>query len=168
MGGTHGCRMHGHLLVGAILPPQSVVDVVMSVEIGTDILGWIDKAAEAAELIVTTFAAATADINFARRPGTPAEDVADNIRWALQVASRTTAHGSLRLVPVMYTRGRGKFTELTGKEKLEVVLPRRGCPLDGSSTWGASRQNGRGNGPCWRSRCRAIIGADSSARRITS
>jgi hypothetical protein len=82
--------MHGHLLVGAILPPQSVVDVVMSVEIGTDILGWIDKAAETAELIVTTFAAATADINFARRPGTPAEDVVDNIRWALcQVASRT-------------------------------------------------------------------------------
>ena len=168
MGGTHDRRMHGHLLVGAILPPQSVVDVVMSVEIGTDILGWIDKAAETAELIVTTFTAATADINFARRPGTPAEGVVDNIRWALcQVASRTPA-GSLRLVPVMYTRGRGKFTESTGKEKHEVFLPRRGCPLDGSSTWGISRQNGRGNGPCWRSRCRAIIGADSSARRITS
>ncbi len=95
------------------MPPRSVVDVVtaMSAEIGTDILGWIDKAAETVELIVTAFAAATADINFARRPGTPAEDVVDNIRWALcQVASHTTAHGSLRLVPVMYT----------GKEKLEV------------------------------------------------
>ena len=112
---------------------QSVVDVVtaMSVEMGTDVLGWpteIAKAAETAELIVTTLASATVDMNFARRPGTPAEDVVENIRWALcQVASRAIAgrdaHGSLRLVPVMdminHDAAAGKFMELTGKEKLE-------------------------------------------------
>lgn len=112
---------------------QSVVDVItaMSVEMGTDVLGWpteIAKAAEMAELIAVTLSTATADMNFARRPGSPAEDVTENIRWALcQVASRAIAgrdaHGSLRLVPIMdminHDAAAGKFTELTGKEKLE-------------------------------------------------
>jgi hypothetical protein len=112
---------------------QSVVDVVtaMSVEMGTDVLGWpteIAKAAEMAELIATTLATATADMNLAKRHGSPAEDVIDNIRWALcQVASRAiagrSAHGSLRLVPVMdminHDAAAGKFKELTGEEKLD-------------------------------------------------
>ena len=112
---------------------QSVVDVVtaMSVEMGTDVLGWpteIAKAAEMAELIATTLSTATAHMNLARRHGSPAEDVTDNIRWALcQVASRAiagqSAHGSLRLVPVMdminHDAAAGKFKELTGEEKLD-------------------------------------------------
>lgn len=109
---------------------QSVVDIVtaMSVEMGTDVQGWpneISKAAEMAERIVQSLSRATGE-NLAKRPGV--EDVTENIRWALcQVASRAIAGrehlGSLRLVPVLdminHDAAADKFTEVTGKEKLE-------------------------------------------------
>lgn len=110
---------------------QSIVDVVtaMSNGIGTDVHGWpaeIAKAAGMAEQIVSTLS--SFDAPLATRPGTSAEDITENIRWALcQVASRAIAgretHGSLRLVPIMdlinHDVAAGKFTELTGDERLE-------------------------------------------------
>lgn len=114
---------------------QSVVDVVtaMSAEMGTDVQGWpneIAKAAEMSERIVATLSRGwtTADGGglLATRPG--ADDVVENVRWALcQVASRAVAgreeHGSLRLVPVMdminHDEAAGKFVELRGTERLE-------------------------------------------------
>lgn len=110
---------------------QSIVDVVtaMSNGIGTDVHGWpaeIAKAAEIAEQIVSTLA--SLDAPLATRPGTSAEDITENIRWSLcQVASRAIAgrevHGSLRLVPIMdlinHDVAAGKFTELTGDERLD-------------------------------------------------
>jgi len=109
---------------------QSVVDVVtaMSVEMGTDVQGWpneISKAAEMSERIVLILSRASSE-TLAKRPGV--EDITENIRWALcQVASRAVAgredYGRLRLVPVMdminHDVAADKFTELTGKEKLE-------------------------------------------------
>ena len=107
----------------------------MSVEIETNIFGWlteIAKAAETAELI-TTLATATAEMNFSRRSGAPAEDVIENIRWALcQVASRATVRGSLRLVPVM-----DKVNHNAGAHP----LPDEGTVIE------ASRRS-------WRTRCR--------------
>ena len=110
---------------------QSIVDVVtaMSNGIGTDVHGWpaeIAKAAGMMEQIVSTLA--SFDAPLATRPGTSAEDITENIRWALcQVASRAIAgretHGSLRLVPIMdlinHDVTAGKFTELTGNERLD-------------------------------------------------
>jgi len=109
---------------------QSVVDVVtaMAVEMGTDVQGWpneISKAAEMSERIVGTFSRAFSEV-LAKRPGV--EDITENIRWALcQVASRgvagNEAHGSLRLIPMMdminHDAAADKFTELTGKERME-------------------------------------------------
>jgi len=109
---------------------QSVVDVLtaMSVEMGTDVQGWpneISKAADMSEKIVLTLSRAFGE-TLAKRSNVP--DVTTNIRWALcQVASRAVAgrdeHGSLRLVPMMdiinHDLAADKFTELTGKEKME-------------------------------------------------
>jgi hypothetical protein len=109
---------------------QSVVDVLtaMSVEMGTDVQGWpneISKAADMSEKIVLTLSRAFGE-TLAKRSNVP--DVTTNIRWALcQVASRAVAgreeYGSLRLVPMMdminHDLAADKFTEVTGKEKME-------------------------------------------------
>jgi len=105
---------------------QSVVDVVtaLSVEMGTDVVGWpneISKAADVAERIIQTlssqyklFLASPPGINFI-----------DSIRWALcHVASRAVAgreaHGRLRLVPMMdlinHDEAADKFHEVVGNE----------------------------------------------------
>lgn len=109
---------------------QSIVDVVtaLSMEMGTDVQGWpneISKAAEAYEMIVMSLSRQFGDL-LATRPG--AEDVTENIRWALcHVASRAIAgkdsHGRLRLVPMLdminHDAAADKYMELSGTEKLE-------------------------------------------------
>jgi hypothetical protein len=105
---------------------QSVVDVVtaLSVEMGTDVVGWpneISKAAEVAERIVSTFSAQY-KIFVATPPGI---NFIDSLRWALcHVASRAVAgreaHGRLRLVPMMdlinHDEAADKFYEVVGNE----------------------------------------------------
>lgn len=105
---------------------QSVVDVVtaLSVEMGTDVVGWpneISKAAEVAERIVTTLY--TQYKLFLATP--PGMNLLDSLRWALcHVSSRAIAgredHGRLRLVPMMdminHDEAADKFHEVVGNE----------------------------------------------------
>ena len=105
---------------------QSVVDVVtaLSVEMGTDVVGWpseISKAAEVAERIVNSLSNQY-KVFLATPPGM---HLIDTLRWALcHVASRAIAgresHGRLRLVPMMdlinHDAAAGKFHEIVGNE----------------------------------------------------
>jgi hypothetical protein len=105
---------------------QSVVDVVtaLSVEMGTDVVGWpneISKAAEVAERIVSNLAMQY-KIYLATPPGI---SLIESLRWALcHVASRAVAgkeaHGRLRLVPMMdlinHDEAADKFHEVVGNE----------------------------------------------------
>lgn len=105
---------------------QSVVDVVtaLSVEMGTDVVGWpneISKASEVAERIVSTLSNQY-KIFLATPPGI---NLIDSLRWALcHVASRAIggreAHGRLRLVPMLdlinHDEAADKFHEVVGNE----------------------------------------------------
>ena len=105
---------------------QSVVDVVtaLSVEMGTDVVGWpneIGKAAEVAERIVSNLSMQYKSY-IATPPGI---NLVDMLRWALcHVASRAVAgkesHGRLRLVPMMdlinHDEAADKFHEVVGNE----------------------------------------------------
>jgi hypothetical protein len=105
---------------------QSVVDVVtaLSVEMGTDVVGWpneISKAAEVAERIVSNLAMQY-KLYLATPPGI---NLIESLRWALcHVASRAVAgkeaHGRLRLVPMMdlinHDEAADKFHEVVWNE----------------------------------------------------